>query len=439
MWNKLVNHETWRGRFINKKKDGSLYTEEAVISPVFDTRGDIINYVAVKRDITEELKLQEQLNQAQKMESVGRLAGGVAHDFNNMLGVITGHAELAMEMLEPNQPVYDDLQEILKAAKRSVDLTRQLLAFARQQTVSPKVLNLNETVEGMLKMLKRLIGEDIDLKWKPDNDLWKVKVDPVQIDQILANLCVNARDAIADVGMVVIETGNTVFDKNYCEEHIGSEPGNYVMIAVSDTGCGMDKNTIKNIFEPFYTTKELGEGTGLGLSMVYGAVKQNKGFINVYSEPDKGTTIKIYLPQHTTNKKTMESKEGVGEIVGGKGNILFVEDEPKYLEIGKMLLQKLGYRVLAAGTTDEAVNLARKHAGEIDLLITDVIMPKMNGRDLVKKVLTIDPNMKYIYMSGYTANFISHHGVLEEGINFIQKPFSLSDLAAKVREVLAES
>ena len=298
LWETISGGRTWAGRMVNKRKDGTLYTEEATISPVRDASGRIVNYVAVKRDITEHLRLAAQFQQAQKMESVGRLAGGVAHDFNNMLGVILGHAELALEQVDPAQPLHADLEEIRKAAERSADLTRQLLAFARKQTVAPKVLDLNETVEGMLKMLRRLIGEDIDLAWLPGADLWPVKMDPSQIDQILANLCVNARDAIAGVGKVTIETGNGAFDEDYCADHAGFVPGEYVLLAVSDDGCGMDKETLAHIFEPFFTTKEMGKGTGLGLATVYGIVKQNNGFINVYSEPGQGTTFKIYLPRH---------------------------------------------------------------------------------------------------------------------------------------------
>ncbi len=262
----------------------------------------------MSEDITEKLSLESQLRQAQKMESVGRLAGGVAHDFNNMLGVIIGHTELALEQMDPAQPLFTSMQEIRKAALRSADLTRQLLAFARKQTVAPKVLDLNETVEGMLKMLRRLIGEDIDLVWLPDSDLWPVKMDPSQIDQILANLCVNARDAIEGVGKITIETHKVTFDEAYCADHSGFIPGDFVMLAVSDDGQGMDKETLDKIFEPFFTTKGIGKGTGLGLATVYGIVKQNNGFINVYSEPGQGTTFKIYLPRHAAETEQMERK-----------------------------------------------------------------------------------------------------------------------------------
>ena len=386
---------------------------------------------------TQELrKSEERFLQAQKMETVGRLAGGVAHDFNNMLSVILGHSELAIGQVDPAQQLFADLREIQKAAERAAVLTRQLLAFARKQTVSPKVLDLNEIVEGMLKMLLRLIGEDIHLSWQPAENLWQVKVDPSQIDQILANLCVNARDAISGVGKIIIETGNITLDKDYCAHHDGFVPGEYVQLAVSDDGCGMGNETLAHIFEPFFTTKGVGEGTGLGLATVYGIVKQNNGFINVYSEPDAGTIFTIYLPRNQ-GEAEQKRKEGPAEAVSrGHETILLVEDDPAILDVTTLILQKQGYSVLAAGTPDKAISLAAEHLDEIHLLITDVIMPEMNGRDLARNLLSINPQLKCLFMSGYTADVIAPHGVLEEGVYFIQKPFSLQLLAAKVREVL---
>ncbi len=372
------------------------------------------------------------------MESVGRLAGGVAHDFNNMLGVILGHADLAMDQIDPAQPLYDDLLEIQKAAQRSADLTRQLLAFARRQTVAPRVLNLNDTVGGMLKMLKRLIGEDIDLAWEPDLRLGLVRIDPSQIDQILANLCVNARDAIVGVGKVTIETKNAVFDDSYCAEHGDFIPGEYVMLAVSDDGCGMDQETLAHIFEPFYTGKEVGQGTGLGLATVYGIVKQNEGFINVYSEPGQGSSFKIYFPRFTGDEEERkpESKKEAPRSLGE--TLLLVEDEAGILNLGKTMLERLGYTVLTAATPAEAIRQAERHEGEIQLLITDVVMPMMNGRELEQRIRAIQPGIKSLFMSGYTANVIAHQGVLDEGVFFLQKPFSIHDLAAKVREALEQ-
>ncbi len=411
--------------------------------PLRNEHGEVTGVIEYVKDISdrkraeeEREKLQSQLAQAQKMESVGRLAGGVAHDFNNMLGVILGHAEMALEQVDNFQPLHTDLREIVKAAERSAALTRQLLAFARKQTVSPKVLDLNKTVEGALKMLRRLIGEDIDLVWQPGTGLWPVKIDPGQIDQLLANLCVNARDAIQGIGKITIETANVQFDDAYCLDHAGFIPGEYAQIIVSDNGCGMDKDTVEHVFDPFFTTKKTGEGTGLGLATVYGIVKQNEGFINVYSEPGEGTCFKIYLQRHL-GKAEQSRTEGTSEPdAQGHETVLLVEDEPTLLRLSKTMLERLGYRVLAAGSPGEAIALAEENVGTIHLLMTDVIMPEMNGRDLARRLLSFYPDMKRLFMSGYTANVIAHHGVLDEGVHFIQKPFSLRPLGAKIREVL---
>ncbi|MDO8836343.1 MAG: PAS domain S-box protein [Vicinamibacterales bacterium] len=395
------------------------------------------------RDITvrrkaeaDQATLEAQLQQAQKMESVGRLAGGVAHDFNNMLGVILGHVDLALEQVDPARSLHADLQKIRKAAMRSANLTRQLLAFARKQTVTPKVLDVNTTVASMLEMLKRLIGENIDLTWRPAADVWAIEADPSQIDQILANLCVNARDAISGVGKLTIETGNSTIDEHYCAIHAGCVPGEYVRFAVSDTGCGMDKETQAHLFEPFFTTKPTGEGTGLGLAMVYGAVKQNRGFINVYSEPNHGTTFTVYLPRHLGPAVQVQADGAAKPALRGHETILLVEDEPLILTLTTRMLELRGYTVLAAGTPGQAMRVTREHVGGIHLLITDVVMPEMNGRVLAKNLLLLYPSLKRLFMSGYTADVIAHHGVLEEGVQFLQKPFSAEDLAAKVRDVL---
>ncbi len=390
----------------------------------------------LKRAEEERQRLQEHLNQAQKMESVGRLAGGVAHDFNNMLGVILGHTGMALDQVDPSQPIFTNLKEIQEAAERSADLTRQLLAFARKQTAVPKVLDLNETVEGMLNMLRRLIGEDIDLAWRPGKKLGLVKVDPSQIDQILANLCVNARDAIGGTGMVTIETGTATFDEAYCAEYTGFVPGDYTMLAVSDNGCGMDKQTLEKIFEPFYTTKPTGKGTGLGLATVYGIVKQNDGFINVVSEPWSGTTFKVFFPQHTVKDTPLPMEASVKPVITGNETILLVEDESMILDMTKTMLEYQGYTVLTAATPGEAIHLAESYTSRIDLLMTDVVMPEMNGRDLAKNLVARRPNLKCLFTSGYTANVIAHHGVLDEGVHFIQKPFNMMILTTKVRDVL---
>jgi signal transduction histidine kinase/ActR/RegA family two-component response regulator len=389
-----------------------------------------------KRAAEERARLEVQLLQAQKMESIGRLAGGVAHDFNNMLGVILGFADLALKQVSPAQPLHADLEEIRKAAVRSADLTRQLLAFARKQTIMPKVLDLNETVEGMIKMLHRLVGEEIRLAWLPGRDVWPVKVDPSQIDQILANLCVNARDAISGAGTLTIETGTTSLDAAYCAAHPGFKPGAYVILAVSDNGSGMDESTRSQIFEPFFTTKPVGQGTGLGLATVYGIVKQNHGFINVYSEPGQGTSFKIYLPPHTGAPGQVRTKIQLTPAARGNETILLVEDDAPILEMTARMLETHGYTVMAASTPTAAISLAGAHHGEIHLLLTDVVMPGMNGRDLARNLLAVRPRLRQLFMSGYTSNVIAHHGVLEDGVAFIQKPFSSEALAAKVREAL---
>ncbi|HSJ55761.1 MAG TPA: PAS domain S-box protein [Anaerolineae bacterium] len=408
--------------------------------------GQVVGLTGIMSDVTaskraeeERARLQVQLFQAQKMELLGRLAGGVAHDFNNMLLAILGHAELAMRRCPPSDPIRADLKVIEESGHRSAGLVRQLLAFARQQTVAPRVLDLNDTVTGMLRMLRRLIGEDIDLVWVPGPGVWPVKIDPTQIDQLLANLCVNARDAIAGVGKVTIETTNATFDDAYCALHPGFVSGEYVMLAVSDDGCGMTREVIDHLFEPFFSTKEMGKGTGLGLATVYGIVRQNDGFINVYSEPGRGSTFKIYLPR-LAEQPVQLAAPAPREMATGLGEtLLLVEDEPAILKIARAMLQELGYRVLAAGTPGEALLLAESRTAEIDLLITDVVMPEMSGRDLAKSLSEIKPALRILFTSGYTGDVIAHRGVLDKGVHFLQKPFSIEDLASKVREVLDQS
>ncbi len=426
-------------------RDGRIIKTLLRALPEYDAHGALLGTRAMFIDITqhkkaaeEKQKLEAQLHQAQKLESIGRLAGGVAHDFNNMLGVIIGHADLALEELDPTRPPAANLRGIHQAAKRSADLTRQLLAFARQQAVAPRILDLNDTVAGMLKMLQRLIGEDIDVAWLPGAGLWPLKLDPSQIDQMLANLCVNARDAIAGVGKITIETENVVIDEARRAVQTDFLPGEYVLLAVSDDGCGMERDILEHIFEPFFTTKELGKGTGLGLATVYGIVKQNEGFINVYSEPGSGTTFKIYLPRYggevvkAAAAAPLEIPKGCGETV------LLVEDESEILNVSRAMLERLGYHVLAAGTPGKALNLAKNRSGAIHLLITDVVMPEMNGRQLEKLLKELMPDLKCLFSSGYTADVIAHRGVLDEGVQFLQKPFSMKDLAFKVREVLEQ-
>jgi PAS domain S-box-containing protein len=409
----------------------------------FDDHGVYLGEDGVLRDVTdrkraedERAKLEAQLHHARKMESVGRLAGGVAHDFNNMLSVILAHTELALETVDPALPLHEDLSEIHGAARRSAELTRQLLAFARKQTVAPKVLDLNQTVTGMSKMLHRLIGENVQLDWLPGERLWQLRIDPSQLDQILANLCVNARDAITDVGTVTIETSNVTFDASDCASRPGFLPGAYVRLVVSDDGCGMDEETLPHVFEPFFTTKPVGEGTGLGLATVYGIVRQNGGFIDVSSELGRGTAFTIYLPRHVGATESVADQAQAGPAECGQETVLLVDDEPAILKATARMLESLGYVVLAAESPGAALRLTRAREGEIHLLLTDVIMPEMNGRDLARSLLSLRPGLRSLFMSGYPADVIAPHGVLDEGVDFLEKPFSRRGLAAKVRAVL---
>jgi PAS domain S-box-containing protein len=433
LWETLVIGETWRGRLINRHKDGTVYTEEAVISPVLDDARHITHYVAVKRDITEHMRLSEQIQQSQKMDSIGRLAGGVAHDFNNMLTVILGHAQMALDQADLAAPIRKRLEEIRKAASRSADLTQQLLAFARKQAIAPRMLNLNETVKGTLKMLQRLIGEDIQLEWVPQDPPGTVEMDPSQINQILANLCVNARDAITGGGTLTIETHVASLDAAYCDTHPTALPGEFVCLSVRDTGCGMDPATLTQVFEPFFTTKGLGEGTGLGLSTVYGIIQQNKGFIEVESTPGQGSEFQIYLPRCDA-----DATRTPVELPAPRGTetILIAEDDPAMLNATAQMLESVGYTVRTAQTPDAALKIVREDPAAIHLLLSDVVMPGMNGWELSQAVLEKAPGLPCLYMSGYTADVIAQNGILEEGIDFIQKPFSKNLLARKVREVL---
>lgn len=450
-WNTIVNGKPWQGLYINQRKDGSYYREETSIRPIFDQSGKFDGSVAVKRDLTEyrELKaekdkLQAQLIQAQKMEPIGRLAGGVAHDFNNMLSVIQGHAQLSLNDIEPEHPLHSSLQSINKAAERSAELTNQLLAFARKQTVAPKIIHLNDTVNALLKMLRRLIGEGIHLAWVPGYDIWQVKMDPSQIHQMLTNLAVNAKDAMDTAGRITIETENITIDEAYCGKNTSCVPGDYVRLAISDDGCGMDKDTQTHIFEPFYTTKGLGEGTGLGLSTIYGIIKQNNGFVNVHSEPGRGTTFEIYIPRYHGEEEQPEESTNMDEFPAlaagnSKKTILLVEDEIEVMEIIRMMLERLGYKVLAAAMPGVALSIAEKHDDEIDLLIVDVVMPEMTGRELSEQLLLVRPDLKILYMSGYTADVIAHHGILDKDVHFIQKPISARMLVLKIHEALGDS
>jgi len=388
-------------------------------------------------DVTERRALEQQLRQAQKMEAVGRLAGGIAHDFNNLLMVISGYCEFLLERIGPDPSVRGPAQEIAKAAKRATSLTVQLLAFSRKQMLAPKLLDLNAVVTENLKLLTRLIGEDIDLVMIPGGDLDLVRADPGQIEQVIMNLAVNARDAMPHGGSLVIETGNVSLDEHYARRHAGVEPGDYVMIAVSDTGMGMDTETQTHIFEPFFTTKGT-KGTGLGLSTVYGIVKQSGGYISVSSEPNKGATFKMYLPRVSAAGETLapQPPATVGEFAQGQETILLVEDESTVRELTQQYLQAQGYTVFEAADPNTALQISKAHSGPIHLLLTDVIMPGMNGRELAQRITASRGETRVLYMSGYSENTIAHNGTLDAGINLLQKPFTLPALRARVRQVL---
>ena len=417
-----------------KRKDGTVFPADVNAAAVeLDGR---LHVLGIFRDITARKRLEDQLRQAQKMESMGRLAGGVAHDFNNLLTGITGLAGFVREATEAGSQEREDLTEVLALTDRAAGLTRQLLAFSRQQKLQPEVLNVNLLICDETKMLGRLIGEDVEFRFLPGADVGNVLADAGQIEQIIMNLAVNARDAMPDGGTLIIETANVELDEEYARVHVSAVAGPHIMIAVSDSGCGMDKETQDRIFDPFFTTKEQGKGTGLGLATVYGIVKQHGGNIRVYSELGQGTTFKIYLPR-CEGEAEAKKAEGAAEIPASRGEtILFAEDEVSVLKLGKRMLESLGYTVLAVPTPSEARLLAERHGGRIHLLITDVVMPEMNGRELAEQLREVCPDMKSLFMSGYSANIVADRGVLDKDVRFIQKPFTLQNLAVKVREAL---
>ncbi|MEE4358499.1 MAG: PAS domain S-box protein [Desulfococcaceae bacterium] len=426
---------TYSFRIINKAGE-MLWVQLNVVRIHWEGHPATLNFI---RDISELKILENRLQQAQKMEAIGNLAGGVAHDYNNISSIIIGYSEMALEKAERDSSLYSDIHEILKAAMRSADITRQLLAFARRQTAAPQTADLNDTVEGMLEMLRRLIGEDIRLSWFPAAELWPVKIDPAQMNQILVNLCINARDAVAGVGNITIETGNITFDQEYCDRHSGFIAGEFVMLALSDDGSGIAPEILDKIFDPFFTTKGPGAGTGLGLATVYGIVKQNKGFINIYSEPEKGTLVKVYIPRHQGKTLRKIHKDRQKTPLSCGETVLLVEDDESILKLCEKVLGSLGYKIISANTPKKAISLADKNETDIDLLITDVIMPEMSGKELSHHLMRSHPRLKTLYMSGYTADIISYRGVLDEGVFFIQKPFSRRDMAVKIRETLDNS
>ena len=407
--------------------------------PVWDeAQGRVVRIIGATQDITERRQLEEQLRQAVKMEAVGQLAGGVAHDFNNLLTIINGYSSLALDKLNRKDPLHHDLAEINEAGRRAADLTRQLLAFSRRQILRPQVLNLNEVLKGMTKMLGRLIGEDVQLVLKPANDLGNVKADPGQMEQVVLNIAVNARDAMPTGGTLIIETANVKLGEAYAARHPGVEAGNHVMLAINDTGHGMTPEVRERIFEPFFTTKEAGKGTGLGLSTVYGIVRQSGGGIHVYSEPGRGTTFRIYLPRVGEEPETESAVEREAALPGGTETILLVEDDDAVRGMAVRILQELGYKVLTASDGAEALELCRDRTGPLDLLLTDVVMPGMSGRDLAEQLQGMFQGLRVLYMSGYTDEVVGQHGVLQTGQRLVQKPFDIAQMARQVRQALDE-
>ena len=417
-----------------KRKDGHRVTVQLSVRAVRGAGGEMEYYETFVRDVTEQRQLEGQLLHAQKMEAVGRLAGGVAHDFNNLLTVIMSYGDMLLEDLPRDAPYREDVAEIRKAAIAASALTRQLLAFSRQQVLEPRVLDVNAVLAGTEQLLTRLIGEDVHLTISLATTVGLVKVDPGQLEQIIMNLAVNARDAMPQGGRLTIETGNAEMDETYVRGHPLAHAGRYVMLAVSDTGIGMDAETQARIFEPFFTTKQVGKGTGLGLATVYGIVKQSGGFIWVYSEPGHGTTFKIYLPQ--VDEPESPAAAPVPPAVGGSETVLVVEDVAAVRAVAREMLERRGYTVLEAPDGATALRLAGKHRGEIHLLLTDVVMPGGSGRALADQLLGLRPTMKVLYMSGYTDDAVVRHGILQEGIAYLQKPFTPENLARKVRAAL---
>lgn len=438
---------SFKTRFRIVRPSGDVRHVEAHATVARSPSGKARRLIGINVDITDQVRAQHerarieaQLRQAQKMEAVGQLAGGIAHDFNNMLSVILNTAEMAMVKVPETDSLHYDLGEILHAAERSADLTRQLLAFSRKQLTEPRIINLNEVVAKQRTMLGRLISEEISIDFRAGSPVWDIRIDPSQLDQVLANLVVNARDAIEGTGTVLIETGNVVLDESHGTEDMPLLAGDYVMLSISDDGVGMDRETLERIFEPFFTTKALGKGTGLGLATVYGVVKQNRGSIHVYSEPGIGSTVKLYFPRWiaTPAEREVETKRSV-TCPEASGTVLVVEDEPQILTIVKRGLEREGFRVLTATTPAEAGRLVKGMKDDLQLLLTDVVMPGMNGSDLQQRLQDIKPGFRTLFMSGYAADLIAERGVLEKGVHFIQKPFSMNALIEKVRGILSEN
>lgn len=441
LWSTILAGNVFRGILVNRKKNGELYYVEESISPVRDSGGQITHFVSNGRDLTDRLRLEAQLLQAQKMDAVGRLAGGVAHDFNNLLTIITSYSELALDEVQQDSSLERKLQEILLAARRAAELTRQLLAFSRKQPQALRVVELNRVIADIAKTLPRLIGEDIEVSFAPGEALGQVRVDPVQVEQILMNLAANARDAMPQGGHLRIETSNVYLDSDYVQAKPAVIPvGRYALITVSDNGTGIPRETLPHIFEPFYTTKPSGKGTGLGLATVYGIVKQNQGYIWVYSEAGSGTVFKVYLPCVAERNRRREAKpRDAANLARGSEILLLVEDEQAVRRASAEFLRQQGYTVLEASHGLEALELARKHPAAIDLLVTDVVMPNMSGGELAKELGQLRPGMKFLFVSGYAGKTVLDHKVVDLNTNFLQKPYTLKQFSQKIRAALNQT
>jgi len=436
MWDTVLAGKVFRGIVINRKKDGETFIVEKVLTPLLDAQGEITHFISTARDITDRRRLEAELQQVHKMDAIGRLAGGVAHDFNNLLMVISAYAELMQDSLPAEHPLRQNVAEIMTASRRAADLTRQLLAFGRKQMQSLQVLDLNTVIAEASRMLPRLIGEDIQLSFVPGPDLGKVKADPGQIEQVLMNLAANARDAMPRGGKLTIETANMLLDASYRQRHSIVPPGDYVLLAVTDSGEGIDREHLSHIFEPFYTTKEAGKGTGLGLATVYGIVKQSGGFIWVYSEPGLGTTFKIYLPRMQSKINELPAMALAGDAPHGCETVLLVEDEAALRQSTREFLTRSGYTVVEASDGEDALRASREYCGPIHLVITDVVMPKVGGAKLADQLAAERPQTKVLFVSGYAENTVLRQGKIDVATRFLQKPFSLAALARKIRQIL---
>ncbi len=436
MWSAAASGKVFRGTIATRKKNGQLFASEIVLTPMRGPQGTITHFIYTGRDLSDQRRMESELQQSQKMDAIGRLAGGVAHDFNNLLLIISAYAELMLDSLAEGHALRRNVGEIMTASRRASDLTRQLLAFGRKQVQSLQVIDLNRAVGEIAEMLPHLIGEDVQLEFRPGQNLVHVKADPVQVEQIIMNLAANARDAMPRGGRLTIETATVVVDEPYMQHHSIVPTREYVLLTVTDSGEGIAAEHLPHIFEPFYTTKDAGKGTGLGLATVYGIVKQNSGFVWVYSEPGLGTTFKIYLPRVSPNQHQAWVPKADDDVRGGSETLLLVEDEIAVRESTRQSLTRSGYTVLEASDGEDALRVSREHRGPINLMISDVVMPKMGGPQLAEHLAGERPDMKVLFVSGYAENTVLQHGHVDIARRFLQKPFSLKALARKVREVL---